>query len=75
MSRRAQKRQSLIVSLSDQNSLELQQIESERTIIMKEFEEKKAGIAILFYVVFTMHRCKLFHFQCSMVFCWKKRVN
>ena len=44
MSRRAQKRQSLIVSLSDQNRVELQEIKQQKEDLIREFEEKKAGM-------------------------------
>lgn len=43
MSRRAQKRQSLVVSLGDQNKLELEEIKKQKEQLMKEFEEQKAG--------------------------------
>lgn len=44
VSRRAQKRHSLIVSLSDQNRVELQEIKQQKEDLIREFEEKKAGM-------------------------------
>lgn len=44
ISRRAQKRQSLIVSLSDQNRVELQEIEQQKEELLKDFEEKKSEL-------------------------------
>ena len=43
MSRKAQKRQSLIVSLSDHNQQELRKIQMEKEELIKDFEEKRAG--------------------------------
>ena len=44
MSRKAQKRQSLIVSLSDHNQEELRKIQRQKEELIKDHEEKKAGL-------------------------------
>ena len=41
MSKKSQKRQSLIVSLSDKNLDDLQQLQKEKDELMKEFEDRK----------------------------------
>lgn len=43
MSKKAQKRQSLIVSLSDENHRQLAEIERQREEVEQEFEERKTG--------------------------------
>lgn len=43
LSKKAQKRQSLIVSLSDENHRQLADIERQREEVEQEFEERKAG--------------------------------
>lgn len=43
VSRKAQKRQSLIVSLSDHNQQELRKIQREKEELIRDFEEKRAG--------------------------------
>ena len=42
--RRAQKRQSLIVSLGDQNRVELEGIQQQKLELVKGYEERKAGL-------------------------------
>ena len=42
MSKKSQKRQSVIVSLSDKNLDDLQKLEKERDELMKDFEERKS---------------------------------
>lgn len=44
VSRKAQKRQSLIVSLSDHNQQELRMIQQQKEEVIKDHEEKKAGL-------------------------------
>ena len=43
VSRKAQKRQSLVVSLSDRNRAELGRIQREKEELLRDFEEKSAG--------------------------------
>lgn len=42
MSKKSQKRQSLIVSLSDKNLDDLQKLEKEKDGLMKDFEDRKS---------------------------------
>lgn len=42
MSKKSQKRQSLIVSLSDKNLDDLQKLEKEKDELMKDFEDRKS---------------------------------
>ena len=42
MSKKSQKRQSLIVSLSDKNLDDLQKLQKEKDDLMKEFEDRKS---------------------------------
>ncbi len=44
MTKKTQKRQTAIVSLSDQNAFEIQQITNQKTQMLKDFADKKAGI-------------------------------
>lgn len=43
VSRKALKRQSLIVSLSDHNQQQLKEIQRQREELVKDYEEKRAG--------------------------------
>ena len=43
ISRKAQKRQSLIVSLNDHNQQELKDIEKQKDELIRDFEEKEKG--------------------------------
>ena len=43
ISRKSQKRQTLIVSLTDQNRLELQEIQKQKEDLLKVYEERKGG--------------------------------
>ena len=43
VSRKALKRQSLIVSLSDHNQQQLREIQRQREELVKDYEEKRAG--------------------------------
>ena len=45
MTKKAQKRQSLIVSLSDENQRQLAEIEQQREDLERDFEQRKAGRA------------------------------
>ena len=44
MAKKTQKRQSAIVSLSDRNANEIQQINNHKTKMLKDYEETKSGI-------------------------------
>ena len=48
VSRKAQKRQSLIVTLSDHNQQELKSILDQREEMVKDYEEKRAGLYLFF---------------------------
>ena len=49
VSRKAQKRQSLIVSLSDYNQQELRDIQRQKEELIRDYEEKRAGVSKLIY--------------------------
>jgi hypothetical protein len=52
MSKKANMRQNSIITLSDQNKQEIQNLKEQKESIMKEFETKKQSIIIL-YVLYA----------------------
>ena len=44
MTKKTQKRQAVIVSLSDRNAFEIQQINNHKDKMLKDYEDKKSGI-------------------------------
>ena len=56
MSKKTQKRQSAIVSLSDRNAFEIQQINNQKAKMLKDYEEKKSGImTISFQLLYSKY--------------------
>lgn len=57
MAKKTQKRQTTIISLSDSNQQELENIRQQREQILKEYQDKKQGI------VFKIHKIYFTYFE------------
>ena len=57
MSKKTQKRQSAIVSLSDRNAFEIQQINNHKAKMLKDYEEKKSGTVLVSFDSFHFKYC------------------
>ena len=55
VSRKALKRQSLIVTLNDQNQQELREIQRQREELLRDYEEKRAGMTLITATVINLY--------------------